>query len=111
MTRPTAHVLVADGLMADIIRGAATAGTQPLVALTFKALVALGDELGSVEAAGQFLIDLANEIGKPVAINIPTTDGNSTTQFLAPFGWTRERLLGYVGGYSAELEAMFGGVA
>ena len=111
MTRATAHVLAADGLIAVSIRGTATAGTQPLVCLTSRALVTLGNELGSVEAAGRWLIDLVNETGKPVAINIPTPDGTSTTQFLAPFGWTRERLMGYIGGFGAELEATFGDVA
>jgi hypothetical protein len=97
--------------MAASIRGAATAGTQPLVALTFRALVALGDKLGGPETAGRWLIDPVNETGKPVAVNIPTPDGNSTTQFFAPFGWTRERLLGFVAGFAPELESTFGAVA
>ena len=109
--RNTAHFAVGDGVMAASIRGAATAGTRPLVALTFRALVQLGEELGGPEAAARFLFDLATEMNRPFAVNVPKPNGDSTTMFYAPMGWSRKKLLGYVGGYSAELESMFGEVA
>jgi hypothetical protein len=53
---------------------------------------------------------LAERHGKPVAVNLPNGDEQTTTVFIPPRGWTAERLEGYVGGMSAELEAAFGPV-
>jgi hypothetical protein len=111
MSRPTMHVLAGDGLMAASIRGTATAGTQPFVCLTLRALAQLTAELGGPEAAARFLLDLAAETGRPFAVNVPGPDGDSTTQFYAPWGWTEERLRGYVAGFADELEATFGEVS
>ena len=110
-TRATARILVGDGLMAGSIRGTATAGTRPLVALTFRALVQLGEELGGPEAAARFLFDLATETNRPFAVNVPKPNGDSTTMFYAPKAWSREKLLGFVAGFAPELEASFGEVA
>jgi hypothetical protein len=49
--RNTAHFAAGNGLMAASIRGAATAGTQPPVALTFRTPAQLRDELGGPEVA------------------------------------------------------------
>ena len=109
--RPGLHALIGPGLMAASIRGAATAETRPLILLSFRALVALGAELGGPEAAARYLFNLANEVGRPIAINAPEPDGSSRTHFYAPWGWSDERLRGFIGGFADEIEATFGEVA
>ena len=44
---------------------------------------------------------------RPIAANLPTATG-STTVFISPKGWGRERLAGWVAGKRDELEKMFG---
>jgi hypothetical protein len=94
--------------MAASIRAAAEAA--PLLVLTGRALGDLGVELGGPGAAAGWLAERAQEVGRPIGVNVPTGDGTSSTAFLAPQTWSRERLQGWVAGRSAELEAAFGEV-
>ena len=82
----------------------------PLVVVKQAALADLASELGGYEEATRFLADLAHEHGKPIGLNVQTGPDTSSTAFLAPRGWTEERLAGWVGGHHAELGAQFGEV-
>lgn len=86
----------------------ASADAAPLLVLTGRALGDLAAELGGFEAAYRWLADLATTAGKPIGANIPTGPDTSTTVWLAPHGWTSERLAGWVAGHYAEIEAEFG---
>jgi hypothetical protein len=83
------------------------AGLAPLFVLTGRALVDLERELGSWDAAGRFLLDLATELGRPLGINWPTPTG-SRSMFLAPRSWSQDKLRGWVAGHRDELERAFG---
>jgi hypothetical protein len=89
---------------------AASAGSAPLLVLTGRALGDLAAELGGHDAAMHWLADLAASVSKPVAVNISTGPDTSTTVWLAPPGWTSERLAGWVAGHHEEIEAEFGPV-
>ncbi len=94
--------------MARAIR--ATAQAAPLFLLTVRALGDLAAELGSMDAAVTFLLELAEANNKPIGVNLPAPDGASKSVFVAPRTWTDERLQGWIGGHGAELEAEFGEV-
>jgi len=95
--------------VAAAIRVAAEAA--PLLIVSGRALADLTRELGGHEAAATFLLELAEAIGKPVALNMPTGRGAASTMFLSPRDWTAERLSGWVGGHHQELEQQFGRVS
>jgi len=76
---------------------AATAGTGVLALLTFRMYRNLVEKLGSDLAAQQCLLDIATEVGRPVAVNVPAKRG-SQTWFIPPRGWTDEELQGFVAG-------------
>jgi len=92
--------------MAASIR--ATARAAPLFLLTVRALADLAAELGSMDAAAAFLLDVAEANNKPIGVNLPAPDGSSRTAFIAPRGWTEERLAGWTAGRHQELEDEFG---
>ena len=94
--------------MARSIR--ATASVAPLFMLTVRALGELAAELGGMDAAAEFLHELAEANNKPIGVNLPSADGASKSVFIAPRTWTDERLQGWIGGHGAELEAEFGTV-
>ena len=81
----------------------------PMVVLTVQLLGDLAEELGSMDAAVGYLLEVVEEVGRPIGANIPTMDG-SRTWFIGPRTWSQERLAGYVAGHHAELEAEFGEV-
>ena len=87
---------------------AATARTGPLVCLTGRAFRDLVAELGGVEPAMRHLLRVSENVGKPIAVNMPTGEDTSRTVFLAPRSWTEERLRGWVAAKHVEIEAMFG---
>ncbi len=60
-----------------ILRTAAEAGT--VVGLTHRMLNDLSDELGGMEPAIEWLIELATLTGRPVAVNMPTPTGSTTS--------------------------------
>ena len=94
--------------MAASIR--ATASVAALFMLTVRALADLADELGSMDAAATFLLDVAEANNKPIGVNLPAPDASSKSVFIAPRTWTDERLQGWIGGHGAVLEAEFGEV-
>jgi hypothetical protein len=103
--------LVVDPESVSIAAAIRAAATAPCLVLTGRALRDLGRELGTVDVAWRWLAELAAENGRPIGVNLPGDDGKSQTVFLAPNGWSQERLRGWVAGHHAELEAGFGEVA
>ena len=93
--------------LAAAARAAAYDG-GPLVAITGRAYLDLIAELGSDEAAARHLARVATNTARPLCVNLPTGPDTSTTVFVAPKGWTDERLRGWAAGHHAELEAAFG---
>jgi hypothetical protein len=87
---------------------AATARTGPLVILSDRAFRELQAELGGLEPAVRHLLRVAENVGKPLGVNMATGEGTSSTAFIAPRSWSEERLRGWIGGHHQELEAMFG---
>ena len=92
--------------LAALARASARDG-GPLVCVTGRAWADLAAELGSDEAAVRRLLLIATNTGRPICVNLPTEDG-STTVFVAPNGWSEERLAGWAAGHVEELEAAFG---
>ncbi len=82
----------------------------PLLVLTGRVLSHLAAELGGHEAVARYLFELAESIGKPVAVNVDTGAETSSTAFIAPRSWTPERLSGWVAARHEEFEAEFGAV-
>lgn len=68
----------------------------------------LRQELHSIEAIGLWAIGVARRVDRPVLINVPDQNGESTTLTISPPGWTKERLNGYLAGFRKELEAEYG---
>ncbi len=77
------------------------------VALTHRMLRDLEHELHGYRRAVRWLIRLAEETGRPVAVNLPRGEGSQTI-LLAPKSWTAERLQGWAGGMHEELAELFG---
>ncbi len=108
----TAHVTI-DAERVSIARSLAALARAsardggPLVCVSHRALADLADELGGYDGAARRLLAIATNTGRPLAVNVPTEDG-SRTMFVAPKGWTEERLRGWAAGRHEELEAMFG---
>lgn len=84
------------------------ARTKPLICLTGRLFRDLMAELGGIEAAMRHLLQVAEDIGQPIAINFSAGEETSRTAFLAPRSWTPERLQGWIGGHHETVEAMFG---
>ena len=93
--------------LAAVARAAAYDGDPPVV-VTHRAYADLVAELGSDDAAVRYLAKVAGNTGRPIAVNIPTGPDTSTTVFVSPKGWSRERLAGWAAGHHEELEAAFG---
>ena len=87
----------------------ASAGLAPLTMISGRMLLDLSDELDGYQPACRFLLGVAEDLGRPVGVNVPTPDG-SRSMFLAPRSWSRERLAGWVAGHHQDLEAAFGPV-
>ena len=92
--------------IAAIARAAAYAGSPPVV-VSGRAWCDLAAELGGDDAAVRYLVKLAGNTRRPIAINLPAPDG-STTVFIAPRDWTDERLRGWAAGHAEALQQMFG---
>ena len=91
-----------------VIRTAAQAA--PMLVVQQRGLVDLAEELGGMEAAAGFLLMIAEELDRPIGVNLETREGASSTTFLAPGHWAPARLAGWVAGHHAELESEFGEV-
>jgi hypothetical protein len=83
------------------------AGAAPLLVITGRALLDLAAELGGMDAAALFLLELVESVNRPVGLNFATGDDTSSTAFVAPRGWTQERLQGWIAGHHAELTDAF----
>ena len=94
--------------IAGAIRQAAR--LAPLLVVSGRAFGDLVGELGSVDAAGRYLCTLAEEIGHPIGVNGPTSAASSSTAFISPRSWSRERVAGWAAGHHQELEDAFGDV-
>ena len=105
------HVTADPGTVSMATSIRPTAQAAPLLILTTRTLGELPAELGSMDAAATYLLELAEDIGHPIAVNLPITDSASKTAFTAPRTWTDERLQGWIGGHGAEFEAEFGEVS
>ncbi len=90
---------------------AAVARTAPLVVVTHRAWADLCAELGDGDAAVRHLARVASRTNKPIAVNLPRGEDDSTTVFVPPREWSEERLRGWVAGHHEDLEAAFGPVA
>ena len=78
------------------------------ISLTHRMFKDLAEELGGHEQATRWLADVAQEVDRPMFVNVPTGPDASSTIGFAPFWWGEERLRGYVGGLHQEIEATFG---
>jgi hypothetical protein len=108
--RPVLRLEVGGELkMTDATAGMASRAGVPLV-LTTRALRMLAAELGGIESAARWFMDLTTATAKPIACNIEADDGSSQTVLLPPRGWGEERTLGYTAGLREELGEMFGPV-
>jgi hypothetical protein len=107
MTRSALRVTVDTAAVkpTELIRPMAERGIPCL--LTSRMLHDLERELGTMEAAITWLVDLATMTNRPMMVNVPTVEGSQTVM-LAPRGWGQERLSGWAGGMAEGLEAMFG---
>jgi len=103
----TAHVTVNAATVSPAKAIAVAVRSGPLVILTGRAFAELCAELGT-EAAYRHLIRVATNAGRPIGINAETGKDTSSTAFIAPKGWTEERLRGWVAGRHDEIEAAFG---
>ena len=92
----------------DAIRGAAH--VAPCLVLGQAALVDLVAELGGMEAAAAYLLTIAEELDRPIGVNVEQGNGLQT-MFVAPRTWPVTRLQGWVAGHHGELESEFGEVA
>ncbi len=92
--------------LAAVARAAARDG-GPGVCITGRAFADLAAELGGDAAAARHLLRVATNTARPIAVNFPTAEG-SRTMFVAPRGWTEERLRGWVAGRHEEVEAALG---
>ena len=91
------------------IRTAAQAA--PMLVIQQRALVDLAEELGGMDAAAGFLLTIAEELDKPIAVNLETGADRSTTTFIAPRHWGEQRLAGWVAARHEELTEQFGDIA
>ena len=92
--------------LAALARASARDG-GPLVCVTGRMFDELAAELGGYDRAARYLVKVATNIGRPLAVNIPTTDG-SRTVVVGPKGWTQERTAGWVAARHEALERQFG---
>ena len=86
---------------------ARAAGRTPVV-VTGHAYGDLVDELGGDDAAARHLGRVATNSGRPICVNFETGPETSMSVFVAPKGWSEDRLAGWAAGHHAEVEAMFG---
>ena len=71
--------------IAAAIRTAAHAA--PCLVIGQCALVDLAEELDGMEAAAAFLLTIAEELDRPLGVNVQTSEDRSSTSFIAPRHW------------------------
>ena len=94
--------------MAAAIRAAAAGA--PLLVITGRAFGDLATELGGADIAAGHLLELAEQTGRPIGVNVQTGVDTSRTAFIGPRSWSEERLQGWVAAKHEELAAEFGEV-
>ena len=104
----TAAIAVDSAAVSPARALAVVARCAPLVVVRHGAYLELQRELGGPEAVARALVRIATNTGKPIAVNLPTGEGTSSTLFIAPKGWSEERLRGWAAAHVEELEAAFG---
>jgi hypothetical protein len=87
---------------------ASAARHVPFLVLTSRLFNDLAAELGGEEAAARHLARVATDTGRPIAINVETGEGASTTIMISPKGWTSDRLKGWTAGHHEALGELFG---
>ena len=107
----TARVMVDPEAVPISVAIRTAAQAAPMLVIQQGALADLAAELGSMDAAAAFLLELAENLNTPIGVNIETGTDTSSTTFLAPPDWTPERLQGWVATRHAELVEQFGEVA
>lgn len=68
----------------------------------------LADELGGIDRATRHLLTVAEAVDTPIAVNVPTGEGTSSTAVIAPRSWAQERLRGWIAGHHEALTELFG---
>jgi len=58
--------------------------------------------------AFDLILGVAEDLGKPIGVNLPTPNGNSRSIFLATPSWSGARLAGWIAGHHEMLEQQFG---
>jgi hypothetical protein len=107
MSLRTMHVTIDSTTISPARAVMAAARGGPLVILTERALRDLAAELGGDDAAVRHLERVATNVNRPIGANMSSAEG-SRTFFLAPKGWSLERLKGWIAGHHEAIEAMFG---
>jgi hypothetical protein len=107
MTRAACVTIDAARVSPSRAIAAAARGTTLLV-LTNRAFRELADELGGHEAAAAHLCRVATNVNRPIAANLETGEGTSSTVLISPKGWSEERIAGWAAGHRDVLEEAFG---
>lgn len=79
----------------------------PLFGLKWNALRSLEDELGSVEAAVEWIESQAIRYERPIICEIPREDGMGTA-VIGPPGWSEMKLMGFIAGNRDAIAQQFG---
>jgi hypothetical protein len=109
MTAPrTATVTINSEVVSPAKAVMAAARGGPLVVLSERAIRDLAAELGGYDQAVQHLLRVAEDVNKPIGVNVSTGEDTSSTAFIAPRSWSAGRLRGWVAGRHQEIEAAFG---
>ena len=85
----------------------AARASDALVCVSGRMFDELAAELAGYDRATRYLVKIATNVGRPLAVNIPTADG-SRTVVVGPKGWAQERTAGWVAARHEALERMFG---
>jgi hypothetical protein len=104
----TTHITIDAGAVSPAKAIAAAARGPSLLIVSARAFDELTTELGGIEAATEHLLRVATKTNRPIAVNFPTAEGESSTACIAPKGWTPERLRGWLGGKREGIEGLFG---
>jgi hypothetical protein len=105
------HVTIDSATVSTAKAIQATARSGPLVVLTDRAYGNLVDELGGLEPAMLHLLRVAENVGRPIGLNVSTGADTSRSMFVAPRSWTPTRLQGWIAVHYEAIEAMFGAAA
>lgn len=86
-----------------------TGAARPCV-LTHRTFAAIAQEQGGEHEAWLWLARLVEHGPRPIFVNIPRPNGESSTVAISPSGWTGERLQGHIATLAPALEAAYGDI-